>query len=1062
MPRRPTCTEIHLETTVASLTPMVTLLKELNDTFGPPFVQPIVCTIESLIDVGQNVKRNRNTCAQLMENIHQVLYAIIQLHIRSETAGSLPPAMLDHTGNFLKTLHKIYRFFEAQQDGSKLKQLFRSNETSNLLKDCQAGLEQALEVFRINIGAAMSNDIVGMIEGVKMMHEGLLELIPTLSDASTISDRSSVYLHASELENSSNSFSLLPAKPKIFHGRESELDKIIKLLSQQPARIAILGGGGMGKTSLARAVLHHPSTSAKFEHRFFVSAESATTSVELAALIGLHIGLNPGKDLTRPVVRYFSSKPSCLLVLDNLETVWEPIKSRAKIEEFLSLLTEAKHLALIITLRGAERPANVRWTHPFLLPLKPLSKEAAMRTFMDITDNSVLTKEMNQLLHLTDNMPLAVNIIAHLVDYEGCNTVLNRWEAEKTSLLSAGHDKKSNLDASITLSLSSPRMTVGGKKLLSLLSVLPDGVSDVELVQSNLPITDILGCKATLLATALAYQDEKKRLRSLVPIREHVQQFLPPAQSLLHSLRKHFYALLELYQKYKTEQLQPLVHQITANLGNLQEVLGRGLVDSDPNLAQTIYCTISLNHFYGATSRGNVTLMDYIQPILPQPCDHRLEATFLIDILWAYRHHPSFLPEQLMDQAKNHFQYINDPILESKFYQAAGAHFFYYEVDLARALQFYEKALELSKLARDSDIQAQVLKGMALLKIRSGNYCAAQVYNTEAIRLAKISGNLVLEADAHSNGAMCSRFLGNYPQSVAQNHRAKELIGICGLSGGVIDQNITVDQAEIHLLKTEYSQARSIHSQMAEANAMNENACHYALSLLNIAQIDITIGKTTEEVYQNLDTARQIFNSLDSQKTFIVLCDIIQADMQLRERKFDLAKAKFQECMHSAWGIDNEVESFCLERLANVRAWQTPEESIWPVIYLGYALKFREKLVLHNALLFIGDLFIAHYDERTAMSLYTVALEGFTHMDVHRNQAQCMLRLGDLANKQGNISLAILHWTGARPLFERSSQAADVAQVDSRLTTVENAHQDGLVKLENQYVPVQLVKEGNL
>jgi hypothetical protein len=54
----------------------------------------------------------------------------------------------------------------------------------------------------------------------------------------------------------------------------------------------------MGKTSLAKAVLHHPDTSAKFEDRFFVSAESATASIELAALIGLHVGLRPGTDLT--------------------------------------------------------------------------------------------------------------------------------------------------------------------------------------------------------------------------------------------------------------------------------------------------------------------------------------------------------------------------------------------------------------------------------------------------------------------------------------------------------------------------------------------------------------------------------------------------------------------------------------------------------------------------------------------------------------------------------------------------------------------------------------------
>jgi hypothetical protein len=91
------------------------------------------------------------------------------------------------------------------------------------------------------------------------------------------------------------------------------------------------------------------------------------------------------------------------------------------------------------------------------------------------------------------------------------------------------------LDASISLSLSSPRITSDSKELLSLLSILPDGLSDIELVQSNLPIPNILGCKAALLATSLAYQDDKKRLRSLVPIREHIQQFSPPSP-LPHTL----------------------------------------------------------------------------------------------------------------------------------------------------------------------------------------------------------------------------------------------------------------------------------------------------------------------------------------------------------------------------------------------------------------------------------------------------------------------------------------------------------------------------------------------
>jgi hypothetical protein len=154
------------------------------------------------------------------------------------------------------------------------------------------------------------------------------------------------------LSPSLNSFSLLPPMPKIFHGRETEMSNIISLLSQDSPRIAILGGGGMGKTSLARAVLHHPETYSIFEHRFFVSAEAATTSIELAALIGLHIGLNPGKALTKPIVQYFSRKPSCILISDNLETVWEPVQSRGGIEEFLSLITEVEQLTLIVCLQS--------------------------------------------------------------------------------------------------------------------------------------------------------------------------------------------------------------------------------------------------------------------------------------------------------------------------------------------------------------------------------------------------------------------------------------------------------------------------------------------------------------------------------------------------------------------------------------------------------------------------------------------------------------------------------------------------------------------------------------
>ncbi|KAJ7343713.1 hypothetical protein DFH08DRAFT_810270 [Mycena albidolilacea] len=160
-----------------------------------------------------------------------------------------------------------------------------------------------------------------------------------------------------------------------------------------------------------------------------------------------------------------------------------------------------------ITMRGAERPGKVRWTHPFLHPLVPLTQVAAHQTFIEIADGIHNKSEVDRLLGITDNIPLAVQLIATIAGSEGCELTLERWNVERTSMLSDGTSKYSNLKISIQLSLSSPRMlsSPDALQLFSLMSLLSDGISDHDLVQRRLPIPRILNCKATLLCTSLAY-----------------------------------------------------------------------------------------------------------------------------------------------------------------------------------------------------------------------------------------------------------------------------------------------------------------------------------------------------------------------------------------------------------------------------------------------------------------------------------------------------------------------------------------------------------------------------
>ncbi|KAF8214715.1 hypothetical protein K438DRAFT_1927030 [Mycena galopus ATCC 62051] len=1042
MPRQSTVAKAQLSDITACLKLTLPLLHELNDAIGPPFVQSIANTVQTLINSIQNVKRNKSECVQLIDNIHHILYAIINLHLKSETLGALPLSMLSEIGKFMETLHKISTFIELRQEGRKIKHLFQTNEMNKLLQDCHTGLKQAQGAF----GAQTLNNIQDFKETANIMHKELIELVDKLSDTSTVSERSSVY-QGNGMKNSSNSFSMLPSKPKIFHGRESELNHILRLLTEQSPRIAILGGGGMGKTSLAKVVLHHPDTSSNFEHRFFISAEAATTSVELAALIGLHVGLNPGKDLTKPVVQYFSRKRSCILVLDNLEAVWEPMQSRTGVEELLCLLSELEHLALIITMRGAERPAKVRWTHPFLLPLQPLSDDAARQTFIEITDNSHTQVEMDQLLGFTDNMPLAVDLIAHLADYEGFANVFSRWKTEKTSLLSIGSDRRSSVDASISLSLSSPRITSECKELLSLLSILPNGLSEAELVQGNLGIPNILSCKAVLQATSLTYRDRNQRLMVLMPIREYIQQILPPSLSGLQAICKHFHALLELFTKYHGEQLQPVVNQIVLNLANLQEILQWELHSDATTLADTINCILYVNRFYRLTGRSHFPLLDNIHLPLSQLCDHQLETRFLTELLLTL-HYWKNVSEEMIAKAIIYFDHANNHVLSAKCYLAAADYFDHCKCDSQRATQLRDQALEISEQCGDLNQQCHVLIQIGWHKWRIGDYSAGNTYAIAAQRLSKLSANLYLEAYAR-----------NYRTSAAQLQRGTDLLYICGMSGGLIAHNITLAQAEIHASKSEHMEARNIFCQIVETTSAEKNSVAYANALVNIGLIDTIIGGAEEDICRNLETATNIFQK-DSMYG-IAVCDILQAIIDFRGGKFEKAKVKLRECLHSNWGTYNEGACLCLEHLANIKAWPTNVlDKKSAIIYLAYAHRSQMKLDLHKALLFLGDVFVLNNDEETATNLYQVALAGFTHMDIHQGRAQCMLRLGDIANKHGHTSESVTFWKAARQLFAQSSLLKDVAQIDSKLATLENTQQGkALVKPQTFHAPVQPVNK---
>jgi hypothetical protein len=247
--------------------------------------------------------------------------------------------------------------------------------------------------------------------------------------------------------------------------------------------------------------------------------------------------------------------------------------------------------------------------------------------------------------------------------------------------------------------------------------------------------------------------------------------------------------------------------------------------------------------------------------------------------------------------------------------------------------------------------------------------------------------------------SLACRALGKFQYSMQLCHRARHLLNLCGLFEGDAHDTLKNTEAEIHTFKSEYAEARNIHSSIAEEVSREQSTYSYALALQNVAAIDVMIGGDAQTIRRTLDEAQLIFNVM-GHPTGKRGSDMVLADLDLREGGTLSARSQFEKCLTSAWGKDDDHTVHCLQRLGDATLWHAEDIDwieIWATIYLAHAINSRSKLEIHDVLRCLGNIYLIHGDQDTAHSLFTLALDGFTQMDIHRSRGNCLLWLGDIA-----------------------------------------------------------------
>jgi tetratricopeptide (TPR) repeat protein len=279
------------------------------------------------------------------------------------------------------------------------------------------------------------------------------------------------------------SLATMPSVPQTFFGRDAELAQIIDMIftnvGPRPARIAILGPGGYGKTTLAHAVLTHPRVQEHYgDARYIVTCESLLSSGALLIELAKSLGVFKAGSALWSRIRALLMEKECIICFDNFESPWDqPGDTKASVEDLLARITELSRVTVIITMRGMERPAKTQWTRPTMEPLKTLTFDAAKVTWEHIADHYDDFSE--KLINAVDCVPLAVNLLAHLAQATSPALLWQEWNEKCTQLIQRGHtDRLSNLESSIQLSIDSERMRCNAfaKDLLGILSLIPDGI----------------------------------------------------------------------------------------------------------------------------------------------------------------------------------------------------------------------------------------------------------------------------------------------------------------------------------------------------------------------------------------------------------------------------------------------------------------------------------------------------------------------------------------------------------------------------------------------------------
>ena len=596
---------------------------------------------------------------------------------------------------------------------------------------------------------------------------------------------------------------LVPPPPRACFGRDEVIERIIDL-AENLAPIALIGPGGIGKTSIALTVLHHSRIRERFgTNRRFIRCDQFPASrthllSRLSKVIGA--GVENPEDLTplRPLL----SSTEMILFLDNAESILDPQGINAQdIYALVTELSEFSNICLCLTSRISTIPPTCK-----TLDIPVLSIEAARDTFYRIYGDDKQSNLVDNILQQLDFHPLSITLLATVAHHNKWDTgrLIREWGGRRIDVLRTRHNN--SLAATIELSLASPMFRELGpdaRELLGIIAFFPQGIDEKNLDWLFPDISNRTNVFDDFCVLSLAYRTNGF-VTMLAPLRDYLCPKDPASSPLLNATKDRYFTRLSVTVDPEHPGFEE-ARWITSEDVNVEHLLDVFISIDANSAAVWDACESFMRHLYWHKARP-VVLGSKIEglpddhPSKPR-CLFRLSGLFGVLVNCVEQKRLLVYTLKLYRERGDDFRVAETLRFISDADNMLGVH--------KEGIERAKEALEIYKRLNNIAGQAQAWQRLAKLFHDSKQLNAAEEAASRAIDLLSETGQQFPVSECHLLLGRIYRSKGETEKSITHFETALEIAAPHGWHGplfwinyslaGLLFDNKKFDDAHVHV-----------------------------------------------------------------------------------------------------------------------------------------------------------------------------------------------------------------------------------------------------------------------